>query len=208
MSEEPLSVDLFHPLPLLILISGPSGVGKDSVVKALLDRHHTLHFVVTMTDRSPRPDEKEGIDYYFVNKEQFEGFIDRNEMLEYATVYGHYKGIRKVQIQEALLSGNDVILRLDVQGVKRVKSLCSEAVTIFIVPDNAEDWLRRFKNRNTESAEDFKVRMDTACNELQQLPEYDYVVVNASDRLEETVNVIEAIITAEHHKVHPRQIKL
>jgi guanylate kinase len=208
MPEDSNFNELLKPQPLLILISGPSGVGKDSVVKALLRRQLPLHFVVTTTNRAPRPDEKEGVDYYFVNKQQFEELVARDEMLEYAVVYGHYKGIRKTQIREALSSGKDVIVRLDVQGVKRVKTLCQEAVTIFIVPDNSEEWLLRLKNRNTETLEDFRLRMETACNELQQLTEYEYVVVNARDRLEETVNVIEAIIKTEHHRVHPRRITL
>ena len=99
-------------------------------------------------------------------------------------------------------------MRLDVQGVKKVKSLCQEAVTIFIVPANQEEWLLRLKNRNTETAEDFQLRMETARYELQQIHDYEYVVVNARDRLEETVNVIEAIILTEHHRVHPRRITL
>jgi guanylate kinase len=208
MPEDSIFDDLLKPQPLLILISGPSGVGKDSVVKALFRRQLPLHFVVTTTNRAPRVDEKEGVDYFFVSKQQFEEFIARDEMLEYAVVYGHYKGIRKAQIREAMRSGKDVIVRLDVQGVKRVKSLCQEAVTIFIVPANAAEWQLRLKNRNTETPEDFQLRMETARYELQQLPEYDYVVVNARDRLEETVNVIEAIINTEHHRVHPRRITL
>lgn len=208
MPEDSIFDDVLKPQPLLILISGPSGVGKDSVVKALFRRQLPLHFVVTTTNRAPRTEEKDGVDYFFVNKEQFEKFIAEDEMLEYAEVYGHYKGIRKTQIREAMESGKDVIVRLDVQGVKKVKSLCQEAVTIFIVPANTEEWLERLKNRNTETPEDFQLRMETARSELQQLPDYEYVVVNARDRLEETVNVIEAIIQTEHHRVHPRRITL
>ena len=208
MPEDSIFDDILKPQPLLILISGPSGVGKDSVVKALFRRQIPLHFVVTTTNRAPRSDEKEGVDYFFVDKQQFEKFIAEDEMLEHAFVYGHYKGIRKTQIREAMNSGKDVILRLDVQGVKKVKSLCQEAVTIFIVPANQEEWLLRLKNRNTETAEDFQLRMETARYELQQIHDYEYVVVNARDRLEETVNVIEAIILTEHHRVHPRRITL
>ena len=133
MPEDSIFDDLLKPQPLLILISGPSGVGKDSVVKELLSRQLSLHFVVTTTNRAPRSDEIEGVDYYFVDKAQFEKFIAEDEMLEYAVVYGHYKGIRRTQICAAMNSGKDVIVRLDVQGVKRVKSLCQEAVTIIIV---------------------------------------------------------------------------
>ncbi len=208
MPEDPIFDDVLKPQPLLILISGPSGVGKDSVVRALFRRQLPLHFVVTTTDRSPRVDEKEGVDYFFVSKERFEEYIARDEMLEYAMVYDNYKGIQKAQIREAMQSGKDIIVRLDVQGVKRVKSLCQEAVTIFIIPANYEEWLLRIKNRNTETPEDFRLRMKTARYEMEQLPEYDYVVVNARDRLEETVNVIEAIIQTEHHRVHPRRITL
>ena len=208
MPEECIFDGILQTQPLLILISGVSGVGKDSVVKALLARQILLHFIVTTTNRAPRSDEKDRVDYFFVTTQQFEDLVSRNELLEHALVYGHYKGIQKNQIRDAMTSGKDVIARIDVQGVKRIKSLCAEAVAIFIIPANEEEWILRLKNRNTETPENFQLRLETARNELQQLPGFDYVVVNARDRLEETVNTIEAIIQTEHHRVHPRRITL
>jgi guanylate kinase len=208
MPEDCIFDDVLQPQPLLILISGVSGVGKDSVVKALLRRQIPLHFVVTTTNRAPRAEEENGVDYFFVSTQQFEDLVSHNEMLEHAVVYGHYKGIQKNQIRNAMASGIDVIARIDVQGVKRIKSLSPDALSIFIIPANEDEWILRLQNRNTETPEDFQLRLETARDELQQLSAFNYVVINARDRLEETVSTIEAIIKAEHHRVHPRRITL
>src|SRR5512147_850326 len=121
MPAETLSFDLFHPQPLLVVISGPSGVGKDAVLKSLQKRSLPLHFVVTMTSRPPRNGEVEGIDYFFVTQEKFKALIQQNEFLEYALVYDDYKGIPKSQIREAMASNRDVVLRVDVQGAQTLR---------------------------------------------------------------------------------------
>lgn len=208
MSDETLSFDLFHPQPLLVVISGPSGVGKDAVLKAMQQRGLMLHYVVTMTSRAPRNGEVEGVDYFFVSREGFEALIEQDEFIEYANVYNDYKGIPKSQIRQALASQRDVILRVDVQGAKTLRSLCPDAVLIFLIPSNEKEWLERLRSRKSETAESLALRLDTAKKELENLGEFDYVVVNAQDRLKDTVDTIEAIIRAEHHRVEPRKVSL
>ncbi len=208
MADEPLSFDLIHPQPLLVVISGPSGVGKDAVLKSLQKRDLSLHFVVTMTSRKPRAGEEEGVDYFFVTRETFETLIQQNEFLEYAHVYEDYKGIPRSQIREAMRSTRDVILRVDVQGAKTLRVLCPDALLIFLVPTNEKEWFDRLRNRKTETPESLALRLKTARQELQYLAEFDYVVVNAENRLEDTVDTIVAIIKAEHHRVHPRKVTL
>lgn len=208
MSDETLSFDLFHPQPLLVVISGPSGVGKDAVLKAMQQRGLTLHYVITMTSRAPRNGEVEGVDYFFVSRERFEELIEQDEFIEYANVYNDYKGIPKSQIRQALASQRDVILRVDVQGAQTLRSLCPDAVLIFLIPSNEKEWLERLRSRKSETAESLALRLKTAEKELENLREFDYVVVNAQDRLKETVDIIESIIKAEHHRVEPRKVSL
>jgi guanylate kinase len=208
MLDETLSFDLFHPQPLLVVISGPSGVGKDAVLKSLQQRDLPLHFVVTMTSRPPRPGEVEGVDYFFVTRERFEELIQQDEFIEYALVYDDYKGVPKSQIREAMRSQRDVIMRVDVQGAKTLCALCPGAVLIFLIPTNEKEWFERLRNRKTETPESLALRLKTARQELEHLGDFDYVVVNTQDHLEDTVDTIAAIIEAEHHRVKPRQVDL
>ena len=208
MPEETLSFDLLHPQPLLIVFSGPSGVGKDAVLKSLETRKHDFHFVVTCTTRPPRQNEQDGVDYFFVTKEKFEQMIARDQLIEYAMVYDQYKGVPKSQIQQAMESGKDVIMRVDVQGAARIHNLCPDAILIFLIPANTQEWLQRLQARKTETPENLEIRLKTARQELDQVPEFDYVVVNTQDRLEEAVDTIVSIIAAEHHRVNPHKITL
>jgi guanylate kinase len=205
MPNATLSFDIFHPQPLLVVISGPSGVGKDAVVKAMQRRGQPFHFVVTMTSRAPRDGEVDGVDYFFTSKENFEHMIAEDEFVEYAVVYQDYKGIPKEQIRRAFTSQKDVILRVDVQGAATLRRLSPEAVLIYLIPSNEEEWLQRLRNRKSETPESLALRIDTARGELEHLGRFDYVVVNAEARLEEAVDMIIAIINAEHHRVHPRK---
>lgn len=166
-----------------------------------------FHFVVTATSRPQRPGEQDGVDYIFVSKEEFEAMIARDELLEYALVYGEYKGIPKANIRDAMLSGKDVVLRIDVQGAATIHSLCPEAVLIFLTCDDAE-LLRRLQTRKSEPPEKIQVRIQTAQHELQQIDWFDYVVENKDHELDKTVDAIQAIITAEHHRVNPRKVRL
>ncbi len=196
------------PSPLLIVISGPSGVGKDTVIQRMKERRLPIHFVVTATTRPPRPGERHGVDYFFISREEFARMIDEGELLEYALVYNDYKGIPKQQVREALASGKDVVMRIDVQGAATVRKICPEALLIFLTTETEEELVRRLQRRKTESPEDLKLRIATARQELKRMDEFDYVVVNREHALEETVDTIVAIIQAEHHRMPHRKVSL
>lgn len=197
-----------HPQPLLIVISGPSGAGKDTVVQRMQERGLPFHFVVTATTRPKRPNELHGRDYLFVSKEEFAGMIERNELIEYALVYGDYKGIPRTQVREALNSGQDVVMRLDVQGAETVRKLAHEALLIFITTENEEELVRRLQERKTETSDSLAIRIATARKELKRVEAFDYVIVNHDFQLDETVETIRAIIQAEHHRVLQRKVDL
>jgi guanylate kinase len=200
--------DLTPKVPLLIVISGPSGVGKDTVIESMKERNLPIHFVVTATTRPRRDSEVDGKDYYFLSSDQFAEMIEQNELLEYAIVYNDYKGIPKQQVRDALASGKDVIMRIDVQGAATIRSLCPEAVFIFLTVRSEDELVRRLRDRKTETPEGLNLRIATARRELKRINEFDYVVCNEDDCLDETVNTIAAILRAEHHRVQPRQITL
>jgi guanylate kinase len=200
--------NLHKPQPLLIVISGPSGVGKDSVLQCLKGRNLPMHFVVTATTRPRRAEEIHGVDYFFVSKDEFARMIEREELIEYAIVYSDYKGIPKQQVRDALASGKDVIMRLDVQGATTVRKLAPEAVLIFLTTESEESLVRRLKARRTETSENLSLRIATARQELKRAAEFDYVIVNADGRLDVTVDTVVAIIQAEHHRVNPRKVSL
>jgi guanylate kinase len=200
--------DLPHSSPLLIVISGPSGVGKDTVLQRMKERGLPFHFVVTATTRPKRPNEIDGRDYIFVSKEEFARMIEADELLEYAIVYGDYKGIPKEQIRNALASGKDVIMRIDVQGAETIRKLAPDALLIFLTTESEEELVHRLETRKTETVEELKLRIATARKELQRIEAFDYVILNHDFHLDETVDVIRAIIDAEHHRVKPRQVTL
>jgi guanylate kinase len=200
--------NLHKPLPLLIVISGPSGVGKDSVVNAMKSRGLPFHFVVTATTRPARANETNGKDYFFVSKDEFARMIENDELFEYALVYNDYKGNSKKQVRDALASGQDVIMRLDVQGAATVRKLAPQAVLVFLTTQNERELVERLKGRKTGPAEDLSLRIATAQQELKRAGEFDYVIVNSDGCLEETVDTVIAIIRAEHHRVKPRKVSL
>ncbi len=189
--------------PLLIVISGPSGVGKDSVVKALKERSDAFHFVITANTRKPRPDEVEGVDYFFVSKERFEEMIANDELAEWAHVYGDYKGVPRSQIEGAMKSGKDVLMRLDVQGASKIKKLYPHAILVFLVPSDEEDWHARLLERAKEQGKDvdMDIRVQKVREELEFLNIFNYAVVNADGKLDHTVDMILSIVEAEHHKL-------
>ena len=207
MTSDP-DFNLYHPQPLLIVISGPSGVGKDTVLQRMKERELPFHFVVTTTTRPKRENEMHGKDYFFVSKDEFARMIEANELLEYAIVYNDYKGIPKQQVGEALASGKDVIMRIDVQGAATVRKLAPEAVLIFLTTTSEEEMINRLKARKSENTEGLALRIATARQELKRIDEFDYVVVNADFHLDETVDTLVAIIQAEHHRVRPRRVTL
>lgn len=197
-----------RPRPILVVLSGPSGVGKDTILALMKGRNLPFHFVVTATTRPMRPYEIEGVDYHFVSVGEFAEMIDADELLEYAVVYGDYKGIPKTHVREALASGKDVILRIDVQGAATIRRLIPEAVTIFLVAESEEEQMRRLRERKTESSDRFKMRIATARKEMQQLLNFHYVVVNRDDRQEETVDKVISIIQAEKCRVDWSPVEL
>ena len=202
------SFELRKPNPLLIVISGPSGVGKDSIVQRMIERGFPFHFVVTATTREKRLNEIHGKDYWFLSKDEFARMIEENELIEYAIVYGDYKGIPKAQVREALASGHDVVMRLDVQGAESVRKLAPEALLIFITCESEEELEHRLRERKTESADSLSLIIATARKELQRLESFDYVIINHDFHLDDTVEKVRAIIAAEHLKVHHRQVDL
>jgi len=168
----------------------------------------SVHFVVTATTRPRRSEEIHGLDYFFVSKEEFAHMIEDDELIEYAIVYSDYKGIPKQQVREALASGKDVIMRVDVQGAATVRKLAPEAVLIFLTTQSEEELVERLKSRKTDTAEDLSLRIATARQEIKRAAEFDYVVVNADSHLDDTVETVKAIIDAEHHRVQPRKVSL
>jgi len=203
-----IEIQSIHSTPLLVVISGPSGVGKDSVIDQLKAHGLSFHFVVTATTRPPRPEERDGVDYFFLSPDEFARMIENGELLEYALVYNDYKGIPKAQVRDALDSGKDVILRVDVQGAATVRRIAPEAVLIFITIEDEADLIRRLTARRTEAPEDLNLRIAMAHQEVRRVEEFDYVILNSEDRLEDAVETILAIIRAEHHRVHPRKVSL
>ena len=200
--------NVHHPQPLLIVISGPSGVGKDTVMQRMKERGLPFHFVVTATTRLKRANEEHGKDYWFVSKEEFARMISEDELIEHAIVYGDYKGIPKQQVREALTSGKDVIMRIDVQGAETIRRMAPDALMIFITTDTEEELVNRLRTRKTETVDALAIRIATARKELKRVDAFDYVVVNHEFQLDKTVDIIRAIIDAEHHRVKPRKVSL
>ncbi len=200
--------NLYHPEPLLIVISGPSGVGKDTVIQRMKERQLPFHFVVTATTRPPRPNERHGIDYFFLSKDQFAEMIEKGELLEYAIVYNDFKGIPKDKVRQAFSSGQDVVMRIDVQGAATIHQLYPDALLIFLTTQDEDEMVNRLKERKTETPDGLNLRIATARQELKRIDDFDYVVVNRELQLDETVDAILAIIRAEHHRVHPRKVTL
>jgi guanylate kinase len=206
-------IDQFSTYPsefsaLLIVISGPSGVGKDTVIQRMKERGLPFHFVVTATTRKARPEEQHGVDYIFVSHDEFARMIEHDEMLEYAIVYNDYKGIPREQVRQALASDQDVIMRVDVQGAATIRKLSPEALLIFLTTEDEAELVRRLSARKTETPEGLSLRIATARQEMKRIQEFDYVVTNRDNQVDQTVDTILAIILAEHHRVHQRKVML
>lgn len=206
VTTESRDLDLYErtPHPLLVVISGPSGVGKDTTLARMKELGYPFHFVVTATTRPQRPGEVHGQDYYFISADEFTAMIERGELLEHALVYGEYKGIPKTHVRQALASGQDVVMRLDVQGAATIRELVPDAVLIFLLASSEEELMRRLRARRTESPQSLEKRIATTHQEMDQIVNFDYVVVNRDNHLDDTVRQIAAIITAEKCRVKPR----
>ena len=192
--------------PLLIVLSGPSGVGKDAALNALKLLDRPWHFVVTATTRPQRSGEQDGIDYIFLETAAFLEMKEQDELLECAQVYGNWYGVPRSQVSQGLKEGKDVILKVDVQGADTVRKLATEALFIFMVPGSFDELRDRLTQRMTERPSEIDLRLSIAWSELGRVAEYDYRVVNRDDQLEQVIAEIDAIITAEKCRVHPRKV--
>ena len=196
------------PPPLLVVLSGPSGVGKDAVLNELRKLDRTWHFAVTATTRPMRPGERDGVDYIFLDLDTFARMRERDEFIECAEVYGRWYGVPRSQARDALRSGRDVILKIDVQGASTIRRMAPEALLIFLIPPTLGDLRQRLQGRMTESVSDLERRLNTAEQELSRIHEYDYRVVNENEGLQQAVADIEAIIAAEKCRTTPRLVQL
>jgi len=183
--------------PIVIILSGTSGAGKDSVIKELLKRDdYQFHFVVTCNTRKIRPGEVDGVDYHFISRDQFQTMIENKEMVEYSQVYDDYKGVPKFEMEKGLADNHDVLLRLDIQGTEKVKKVYPDAISIFIVPPDPQTWYDRLINRGSDSESELCHRIETAKYEMKTIPNFDYLVIN--DDLQTTTDKVLSIIQAEH----------
>jgi guanylate kinase len=194
--------------PLLVILSGPSGVGKDAALARLKVLDRPWHFAVTATTRPPRPDEQDGVNYIFLDTGTFLKMKERDEFLEYAEVYGRWYGVPRSQVRQGLKSGQDVILKIDVQGAETVRVLAPEAVSIFMVPGDFHELSSRLAERTTESSPEMELRLRMARQELDRVREFDYRVVNRDGQLDQVISDIDAIIAAEKCRVVPRMVQL
>ena len=196
------------PTPILVVLSGPSGVGKDAVLARMREGAVPYHFTVTATTRAQRPGERDGVDYIFLTPPQFDQMVEQDGFLEWAHVYGNRYGVPKEQVRKALDQGKDVLLKADVQGAATMKRLAPEAVFIFLVAPSLEELERRLQDRKTESTTDVNLRLRTARAEMGHQPMFDYVVVNRDNALDDAVAEIEAIIAKERKRQPPRRVSL
>jgi guanylate kinase len=198
------------PGALLVILSGPSGVGKDTIIAAMqaLPGHRERHYVVTCTTRAPRPGEVDGVSYRFVSPRTFADLRDSGRLLEWAEVHGNWYGTPRDDVRDALLAGRDVILKIDVQGAQRVKEQIPDALLIFLVPPSMEALFERLRARATESADELEVRQRNAAIELARQGDYDHVVINETGQVERTAERIDEIIVAEKARSPERRVRI
>ena len=194
--------------PLVIVLSGPSGTGKDAILSQLKKSGYPAEFITTVTTRPKRAQEKDGVDYHFISDERFQKMLEDKQFLECAQVYGNRYGVPKEPVSKALEQDRDVILKVDCQGAATIKKLLPQAVFIFVVPPSMEELAQRLRGRRTESDFDCDLRLKTAAEEMKQLPMFDYLVVSRQGKIELAVLAIEAIIIAEKHRVITRETRL
>ena len=184
---------------LLLVVSGPSGAGKGTICKALLNKNDQIKLSVSATTRKPRNGEVHGVNYFFIEKEEFTKMIENGEFLEHAQIYDNFYGTPKAAIIECLEKGQDVILEIEMQGARQIKEVYPEGVFIFVLPPSLEELKSRFVGRGTETQEEIEKRFSCAFEEINQIVNYDYFIVN--EDIEKSVNDVEAIISAEKNKV-------
>ena len=194
--------------PLVIVVSGPSGVGKDAILNRMKERKYPFKFITTVTTRRQRANEKHLVDYHFISVAEFQSLMESEGLLEWAKVYGNWYGVPKGPIKEALARGEDIIIKVDVQGAANIKKILPEAVFIFIAPPSLEELSNRLNSRCSENAAELAVRLRTAEVEMQQIGKFDYLVLNPSHEIDRAIEDILNIIKAEKCRVKPRKIVL
>jgi len=194
--------------PLLVVLSGPSGVGKDALLTRMRELGHHFHYVVTATTRPQRPREKDGVDYHFLSYQEFQQMVDAGQLLEWAKVYGNYYGVPRAEVSQALSKGKDVIVKVDVQGAATIKKILPQAVFILLMPPSMEELERRLKQRRSESSIDLALRLERASEEMKSLPLFDYAVTSHQGKINDVIAQIKAIVIAEKCRVEPRAIEL
>ena len=185
---------------ILLIVSGPAGSGKGTVVSKLISAHEEIALSVSATTRQPRPGDQNGVHYHFITKDDFEKRIKNGEILEYTTYCENYYGTPLKEVNEALLSGKDIILEIEVDGAMQVKKKLPEAVTVMLTPPDKETLENRLRSRGTETDEVIAWRLERAKEEIALMPEYDYSVVNEDGRADECADLIYSILRAEHQK--------
>ena len=193
---------------LLIVLSGPSGTGKDAVLTRMKESGYPLRYITTVTTRPQRAKERDDIDYRFISTDRFQEMISRHELLEWANVYGNWYGVPKQPVKQALDEGQDIIVKVDIQGAATIKKILPQAVFIFLAPPSIEELVTRLKQRHTESPFDLELRIKTAEEEIKQLTLFDYIVFSQQDEIDRSVSDIKAIIRAEKCRINPREIAL
>ena len=186
--------------PLVVVVSGPSGVGKDALLERMKRLTRPWHFIITATTRPRRPGEQDSVDYIFMKPSAFQDLLARDGFLEHAEVYVRCYGVPRDQVEEALHAGKDVIVKTDVQGARTIRNKIPDALLVFLAPPDLQELEQRLRDRKSETAEDLQRRIETARMEMQRQPEFDHVVVNHNGRLDEAVATIENIIDDEKRK--------
>ena len=195
--------------PIVVVISGPSGVGKDVMIDRMIESGRLgFHFTVTATTRDPRPGEKDGINHHFVSVDDFVNLIAADELLEWAQVYDNYYGVPKKQVRDALQQGNHVIMRVDVQGAKRLSEIIPEALLIFIIPPSLDVLRKHLEGRGVNSEEEMTKRLAAATEEISQASLFDFTVTNEEDKLDVTVKNVVEIIESESMRIPPRNVSI
>ncbi|HIF71529.1 MAG TPA: guanylate kinase [Dehalococcoidia bacterium] len=193
--------------PLVVVISGPSGVGKDVMIDRMIESGRLgFHFTITNTTRDPRPGEKDGVNHFFVDVDDFVNLIAADDLLEWAQVYGNYYGVPKQQVCDALDAGKHVIIRVDVQGAKRISEIIPGALLIFIIPPSLDVLKKHLKNRGVDSEAEMTKRLVAANEEISQASLFDFTVTNEEGHLDKTVDSVVEIIESESHAIPPRDV--
>lgn len=194
--------------PRVFVVSGPSGVGKDAVIQSMREKLPEYHYAVTATTRSRRPGEIDGVHYHFMEREQFERLVEQGEFLEHAVVYGNLYGVPKQRVRSALASGQSVIIKVDVQGARTIRKIIPEAVLIFIAPPSMSELLHRLRDRKSDDLDVVIRRLNTATQELTAAWDFDYLIINETNRLNETVENIATVLHGESFRINQREITL